>query len=295
MSGRSASTPPRQKHGWRGRSSSPPPTTRNTPTCSSAGQRPPTRPAAHARPPRRSSRHSTGARARGDTETQARALIQLSPVRPTSSARAASSRLAHEAVSLLEQAEPGANHVAAYSQLAGAQHLAGAYAETIATAEQALLAGRAAGAGSAGPGARHPRPRPRLPGRCRRPCRGGAGARPAGRTGGGSGRGPSSRTTSPSPATRSRARPAPSRSFEEGLAFSEQRGLAGEAVFSRATAPVCWSSSAALRKRSSAPPGSPSRPRRAATRSRCASCGRSNSPPASPKASANPHRPPPTG
>jgi class 3 adenylate cyclase/tetratricopeptide (TPR) repeat protein len=79
----------------------------------------------------------TSFRAGGDIEGQARALILLARV----ASRLGEGRhlaLATDAVSLLEQAEPGATLVAAYAQLAGAQYVAGNLAEAIATAERAL-------------------------------------------------------------------------------------------------------------------------------------------------------------
>jgi tetratricopeptide (TPR) repeat protein len=79
----------------------------------------------------------TSFRTSGDADGQARALILLARI----AYRLGEGRhlaLATEAVSLLEHAEPGATLVAAYTQLASAQHLAGSYAEAIAAAERAL-------------------------------------------------------------------------------------------------------------------------------------------------------------
>jgi class 3 adenylate cyclase/tetratricopeptide (TPR) repeat protein len=79
----------------------------------------------------------TSFRTSGDADGQARALILLSRV----ANRLGEGRhltLATEAVSLLEQAEPGATLVDAHTQLASAQYVAGNHAEAIATAEQAL-------------------------------------------------------------------------------------------------------------------------------------------------------------
>ena len=53
--------------------------------------------------------------------------------------------LAAEAVELLEQQPPGGELVAAYAQLANAQHLAGLYPETIATADHAYAVARELG------------------------------------------------------------------------------------------------------------------------------------------------------
>jgi tetratricopeptide (TPR) repeat protein len=81
-------------------------------------------------------------RASGDTECEARVLMQLSRV----TFRLGDGRhgaLAAEAVDLLEARQPGEGLVEAYAELAASQFLAGAYREAIATAEQALtLAGR---------------------------------------------------------------------------------------------------------------------------------------------------------
>ena len=177
----------------------------------------------------------TGARARGDTETQARALIQLSPV-ADKLGEGRQLAVAHEAVSLLEQAEPGANHVAAYSQLAGAQHLAGAYAETIATAEQALSLAERLGLA--------------VPARAlgirglARACLGDAdGLAEAERAlallvAQGEGRAAAVLQNNLAIARYPLQGPARSlASFEEGLAFSEQRGLAGEAVLLEGNCP----------------------------------------------------------
>ena len=177
----------------------------------------------------------TGARARGDTETQARALIQLSPV-ANKLGEGRQLAVAHEAVSLLEQAEPGANHVAAYSQLAGAQHLAGAYAETIAAAEQALSLAERLGLA--------------VPARAlgirglARACLGDAdGLAEAERAlallvAQGEGRAAAVLQNNLAIARYPLQGPARSlASFEEGLAFSEQRGLAGEAVLLEGNCP----------------------------------------------------------
>jgi class 3 adenylate cyclase/tetratricopeptide (TPR) repeat protein len=78
----------------------------------------------------------TGLRAHGDTDTHARALILLS----RAAFRLGEGRyvaLAAEAVNLLEQAEPGATLIDAYTGLASAQYVAGNLAEAIAAAEQA--------------------------------------------------------------------------------------------------------------------------------------------------------------
>ncbi len=76
-------------------------------------------------------------RARGETEASARALQLRSRV----SLRLGEGRqvaLAAEAVDLLEEETPGPALVAAYAQLANAQWIVGAYAETIAAAERAV-------------------------------------------------------------------------------------------------------------------------------------------------------------
>ncbi len=76
-------------------------------------------------------------RAGGDTEGEARVLIQLSRVtfRLAEGRRVA---LAAEAVDLLEAEEPGEALVEAYGELASGQFLAGAHREAIATADRAL-------------------------------------------------------------------------------------------------------------------------------------------------------------
>jgi class 3 adenylate cyclase len=76
-------------------------------------------------------------RASGDTEGEARVLIQLSRVtfRLAEGNRVA---LATEAVDLLEAEEPGNTLVEAYGELASHLFLAGAHREAIATAERAL-------------------------------------------------------------------------------------------------------------------------------------------------------------
>jgi class 3 adenylate cyclase len=74
-------------------------------------------------------------RARGETEATARAL----QIRSRVSLRIGEGRhleLAAEAVELLEQDRPGPTLVAAYEQLANAQCVAGAYAESIAAADR---------------------------------------------------------------------------------------------------------------------------------------------------------------
>jgi hypothetical protein len=76
-------------------------------------------------------------RASGDTEGEARVLIQLSRV----TFRLSEGRheaLAAEAVALLEGRQPGEALVEAYGELAASQFLTGAYREAIATAERAL-------------------------------------------------------------------------------------------------------------------------------------------------------------
>jgi class 3 adenylate cyclase/tetratricopeptide (TPR) repeat protein len=77
-------------------------------------------------------------RARGDTEAAARALQLRSRV----AQRLGEGRqvaLAAEAVELLEQRSPGPALIAAYAQLANAQHIGGAYAEAIAAADRAVM------------------------------------------------------------------------------------------------------------------------------------------------------------
>jgi hypothetical protein len=76
-------------------------------------------------------------RASGDTEGEARVLMQLSRVTFRLGERRANA-LAAEAVELLEAEEPGEALVDAYGELAGSQFLAGAYREAIATADRAL-------------------------------------------------------------------------------------------------------------------------------------------------------------
>jgi tetratricopeptide (TPR) repeat protein len=78
----------------------------------------------------------TSFRTSGDLDGQARALILLARV----AVRLGEGRhvaLAAEAVNLLERAEPGATLIDAYTQHAGAQYVAGGYAEAITAAEQA--------------------------------------------------------------------------------------------------------------------------------------------------------------
>ena len=76
-------------------------------------------------------------RARDDPEAAARALILLSGVtREVGEGRGLA--LATEAVDLLDQQPPGPTLVVAYTRLAIAQFLAGAYGEAIAAAERAL-------------------------------------------------------------------------------------------------------------------------------------------------------------
>jgi class 3 adenylate cyclase/tetratricopeptide (TPR) repeat protein len=76
-------------------------------------------------------------RERGDTEAAARALQLRSRI----AQRLGEGRqvaLAAEAVELLEQQNPGPALIAAYAQLANAQHVGGAYAEAIAAADRAV-------------------------------------------------------------------------------------------------------------------------------------------------------------
>ena len=76
-------------------------------------------------------------RASGDTEGEARVLMQLSRVTFRLGERRANA-LAAEAVELLEAEEPSEALVEAYVELASSQFLAGAYAEAIAIAERAV-------------------------------------------------------------------------------------------------------------------------------------------------------------
>jgi class 3 adenylate cyclase/tetratricopeptide (TPR) repeat protein len=79
----------------------------------------------------------TSLRTRGDADAEARTLILLSDV----ARRLGEGRypaLAVEAVRLLEQAAPGATLVAAYTQLTSAQFISGNYTEAIAASEHAM-------------------------------------------------------------------------------------------------------------------------------------------------------------
>ena len=200
-SGRSASTPPRPRRGSPGRSSSPRPRIPSGPSCSCAGRTPPPRPAARARRRRRSTRRSPrsapAARPRptaGRCQLRSRVALRLGEGRQVA--------LAAEAVALLEPEPPGPELVAAYAQLANAQS-SPAPTPRRSRPPSGPGARREARPARAGARARLPRLRPRLPRRCGRPRRDGAGARPARRAGGGP------RRRDPAEQPRDRPLPAP--------------------------------------------------------------------------------------
>ena len=234
----------------------------------------------------------TSFRTNGDLDGQARALIQLAIVaRTLGEGRLA---LATEAVKLLEPAEPGATLVAAHTQLANDQFLAGHYAEAIAAAEQAQSLAEELG----------------LPPPARALGFHGLARAILGDPDGlaemeqalalmieqGAGRDAAALQNNLALARfswRGRAArwPPSSRASPSASSAASPRRLPTWP----ATCPVCWSSSAAPRRRSNRPPSSQPPPTPAATRSRSSSCARSSSPASSTKATPKTPAAGPTG
>ena len=264
-SGRSASTPPRQKRSSPARSSSRPPTIPERPEllvrwAEAAFQAGRLREAADALEqaldrlprPRRARRRRPGA-------------DPALPRRATDWARAATSRSPPRPSTCSSQEPPGPTLVAAYTELAAAHFLAGAYARGDRRRRPGAGARRAAGPARAGAArsASAASPAPTWATRTGSPRW--SGRSPCSSSRGQAGTPPRCRTTSRSPATRSRGRPARSPPSSRGSPSASSAASPTWRRSSRPTAPACSSSSAAPRRRSSGPAGSPPPPRRAAT------------------------------
>jgi len=235
----------------------------------------------------------TSLRARGETEAAARAL-QLRSIVALRLGEGRHVPLAAEAVALLEEQMPGPALVAAYSQLANAQMIAGSYSEAIAAADRARGLTESLGL---------PQPARALG------YRGYARALLGDRDGlaeaegalallveRGAGRDAATLQNNLAIARYPLQGPARSLSTSSGASPSASSVVSPRwRGCSRPTVRACWQSSAAPRRRSNAPAGSPPRSRRAATRSRCARCARSSSRAASPVASRTRRLPRPTG
>ena len=186
--------------------------------------------------------------------------------------------LSSAAVDLLEQGPPGETLVAAYAQLANAYYLTGAHSEAMVSADQAIALAERLGL---------PEPTRALVARgmVRAELGDSEGLAEMERALAlliEQGAGHDAANLQNNLAIASYPLEGPARSlatFEQGIAFCKQRGLAGMAAQLEDEASACSSSSAAPRRRSSGPVGSSISTKRPASRTRSSGCALSSSKP----------------